>query len=165
MKAKTVLLLLLFLPYLIWLITIPAMGMPFDSVVNTFLAGFSFVYAFGIIFWGIPYTTFVIGMLIWSINKSAKEIYSALSQSPLSLALITLTESVILFFVLLFSGLISGERSPILDVIGGLFNIIIYALIAMIGIFIYGYAFVFLGRAVYRTFERLKWIKDEEAVS
>jgi len=162
MKAKTVLLLLLFLPYLVWLIAILIMGMPFDSILNTLIEGFSFVYAFGIIFWGIPYTTFVIGMFFWSRNKSAKEIYSALSESPLLLALITLAEFVVLF---LFLGLTSADRSSLLDLVGGFFNIIVYSLMAMIGIFIYGYAFIFVGRVVYRTFERLKWIKDEETIS
>src|SRR5512142_1670387 len=100
MKAKTFLLVLLFLPYLLWLITVPMTAISSDSVIGKLLVGFSFIYVFGILFWGIPYTTFVIGMLFWSRNRSAKQIYSALSQSPLSLALLTLAEFVILFLVI-----------------------------------------------------------------
>ncbi len=156
---------LLFLPYLLWLIAVPMTAILSASVVSKLLVGFSFIYAFGILFWGIPYTTFVIGMLFWSRNRSTKEIYSALSQSPLSLAFLTLAEFVILFLIIFLGERVSGEPSPIVNFIGGLFYIVIYWFMAMIGIFVYGYAFVFLGKAVYRKFEDLKWIKEEEVIS
>src|SRR6266508_1494527 len=142
MKRKTLLLLLLFLPYLIWLAAIPFIGLPFDSVLHTLTAGFSIVYTFGIIFWGIPYTTLVIGLSFWSKNKSAKELYDVLAQSPLLLAWITLAEFLLVYLsVGLFgslTGLTSGSQLSLLELAGGFFSIIAYALMAMFGIFIYG---------------------------
>jgi hypothetical protein len=161
MKSKRALLLLLGLPYLVWLAAIPFVGLPFDSVSNTLITGFSIVYAFGILFWGIPYTTFVLGVLLWSRCKSATELFGVLSQSPLMLALITLAEFLLVF---LASALFPSSRSSILDFVGGFFNTLVYSLMAMFGIFIYGYAFVFLSKQVFRAFVRLKWITDEEGI-
>lgn len=159
MKSKTLLLWLLSLPYLIWLAAIPLVDLPFDSILHTFTAGFSLVYTFGILFWGIPYTTLVTGILLWSRNRPAKEVYSVLSQSPLLLALITLVEFMIAF---VFQALFSGSQPTLLAIMGDFFNSVAYALMAMFGIFVYGYAFVFLSKYLYRTFARLKWIADEE---
>jgi glucan phosphoethanolaminetransferase (alkaline phosphatase superfamily) len=159
MKPKTLLLALLFLPYLIWTIAIPFMALPTTSTLQGIVTGFSIVYTFGIVFWGIPYTILVIGVLFWSRKKSAKEVYAVLSQSPLWLALITVVE---LLIVYLYWVLTSKIRfSPVED----LGNLVVYSFVAMFAIFIYGYAFVFLSKGVYRAFERLKWIKDEEGIS
>jgi hypothetical protein len=161
MKSKRLFLLLLCLPYLIWLAVIPLIGLPFDSVSKTLLAGFSIVYTFGILFWGIPYTTFVLGFMLWSSHKSAKETFVALSQSPLVLALITLVEFLIVFLV---SALFPGSQPSLVEFISGFFNTIAYSLMAMFGIFSFGYAFVFLSKYVFRTLVRLKWVLDEEGI-
>lgn len=161
MKSKSLLLLLLGLPYLLWLVAIPLIGLPFDSVSHTLVAGFSIVYTFGIVFWGLPYTTFVFGFLLWSRNKSAKQVFGALSQSPLVLALITLAEFLLAFLI---TAVLPGSSFEILEFISGFFNTIAYSLMAMFGIFIYGYACVFLSKQVFRALVRLKWATDEEGI-
>jgi hypothetical protein len=158
MNRKTLLLVLLGLPYLIWLVAIPLSGMQSDSVVFSLASGLSFVYLFGIIFWGIPYTTLVIGMLFWSRNKSAKEVYNGLSQFPLWLALVALVEFLIVF---LYWELTSGNQVSLLEFVEGFFGTIGYSLMAMFGIFIYGYAFVFVSKGIYRVVERQNWFKDQ----
>lgn len=166
MRPKTLLILLLFMPYLIWLVAIQFTGLPFDSVLHTLSAGFSIVYGLGIIFWGIPYTTFVVGILFWSRGKSAKELYDVLSRSPVLLAWITLAEFVIAYLILVLVGVSQayslgvGRQLDILELLGGFFGSIFYAFMAMFGIFIYGYIFVFLAKGVYRAFERWNWLKD-----
>ena len=159
MKPKTLLLSLLFLPYLIWAIAIPFMALPTKSILQGIVTGFSIVYTLGIVFWGIPYTALVIGVLFWSKKKSAKEIYAVLSQSPLWLVLITVAELLVVYLYLVLTSEI--RFSPLED-IG---NLVVYFFIAMFVIFIYGYVFVFLSKGVYSIFDRLKWIKDEEGIS
>jgi hypothetical protein len=160
MKPKTLLLSLLFVPYLIWLVTTRLTGLPLDTFLHSFIAGVSIIYAFGIIIWGIPYTTLVIWLLFWSRGKSAKELYEMLSRSPLLLAQITLAEFVLAYSILalvavsqaLFVG--DGNKIDILELVGGFFGSIFYAFMAMAGIFIYGYIFVFFAKRVYEVFER-----------
>jgi hypothetical protein len=159
MKAKTLLLLLLFLPYLIWAIAIPFVALPTKSTLLGIVTGFSIVYTFGIVFWGIPYTILIISVLFWSRKKSAKEVYAALSQSPLWLALITVVEFLVVYLYLVLTSEI--RFSPLED----LGNLVVYSFVAMFAIFIYGYAVVFLSKSVYRVFERRKWIRDEEGIS
>ena len=155
-KPKTLLLSLLFLPYLIWVVAARFMGIPLDSFLNTLVASFSIVYAIGIAFWGVPYTVMVIGTLVWSRNKSEKEVYMALSRSPRLLAVIT---AICFFLVYWYLVLTSEIRfSPIED----LFNLVWYSLLAMLGIFIYGYVFVFLSKGIYKVFEHFKLIKSED---
>ena len=161
MKSRRLFLLLVGLPYVIWLLVTPLIGLPFDSVSTTLIAGFSIVYSFGILFWGIPYTTFAFGFLLWSRHKSAKEIFAALSQSPLVLALITLVEFIMVFAVFV---LFLSSRPPALDLIADFSNTVAYALMAMFGIFMYGYAFVFLSKFLFRALVRLKWVIDEEGI-
>ena len=162
MYRKTLLLLLVGLPYLIWLVAIPLSGMQSDSVIFSLTSGLSFVYLFGIIFWGIPYTTLVIGILWWSRNKSAKKVYNVFSQSPLWLALVTLVEFLIVF---LYWELTSGNQASLLEFVEGFFGTIGYSLMAMFGIFIYGYVFVFVSKGIYQVVERQKWFKDEEEIT
>jgi hypothetical protein len=159
MKPKTFLILSLFLPYLFWIMTLLLMALPTNSTIQEIVIGFSFFYSFGILFWGVPYTTLVIGIILWSRKKSAKEVYRVLAQSPLWLALITLGEFLLVFF---YSALTSD---PPTDFTRGFVNTIVYSCIAIFGIFIYGYTFVFLGEGLYSAFERRKWIRTEEGNS
>ena len=94
--------------------------------------------------------------MIWSRDKSTKEVYAVLSQSPLWLALITVVE---LFIVYLYLVLTSETRFSPLEDLG---NLVVYSFIAMFAIFTYGYVFVFLSKVVYGVFERRKWLKDDE---
>ena len=159
MKPKPVLLTLLFLPYLIWVLAVPFITMRLDSTLQSIIAMFSIVYTIGIVFWGIPYTILVIGILFWSRNKSAKEIYALLSRSPLLLALITAAEFFIAYCYFVITSKIAF--SPLAD----FFTLIWYSLLAIVGIFVYGYAFMFLSKGLYKTFEHFKIIKNEEDIS
>ena len=155
-KPKTLLLSLLFLPYLIWVIAARFMVLPLDSFLNTIVASFSIVYALGIAFWGVPYTILVIGMLIWSRNKSAKELYMSLSHAPRLLAAITAVSFFIIYWYLVIT---SEIRSSLIE---DFFNLVWYSLLAMVGIFIYGYFFVFLSKGIYKAFEDFELIKSED---
>jgi hypothetical protein len=162
MRPKTLLILLLFVPYLIWLVARQFAWLSFDSLLQAVAS----VYAFGIIFWGVPYTTLVVGILFWSRGRSAKELYDVLSQSPFLLAWITLAEFVLAYLVVVFIGVPQalslgvGNQLDILEIVGGLFGSIFYAFMAMFGIFVYGYIFVFLAKGVYSVFERWNWLKE-----
>jgi hypothetical protein len=170
-KPKALLLILLFLPYLLWVPSVLLMGISANSVLTTIVAILSVVYAFGIIFWGIPYTTLVLGILFWSRGRSAQALYDVLSRSPILLAWITLAEFVLAYLILVVFGVFNalslgfGNQIDILELVGGVFGSIFYAFMAMFGIFIYGYIFVFLAKGVYRVFESRNWLKDEENVS
>jgi hypothetical protein len=159
MKSKSLLLALLLLPYLVWVALVPFVAIQTNSGLRQVVAGLSILYTFGIIFWGLPYTLLVVGLLFWSRNKSAKEVYSVLSHAPLWLTLITVAELLIVYLYWLLTSKI--RFSPLED----LGNLVVYSFITMFATFIYGYAVVFLSKGVYRVFERLKWIKDEEWIS
>jgi hypothetical protein len=167
-KPKTFLISFLFLPYLLWVVSVPLMLLRLDSFLHTIIASFSIVYNFGIAFWGIPYTTFVLGVLIWSRGKSAEELYAVLSRTPILLAQITLAEFVLAnflvgIFALAFAA-ISGEGHKIdfLELIGGSFGSFFLALIAILGVLIYGYPFMFLGKAAYGIFKNRRWFKKDD---
>src|SRR5688572_30295948 len=124
MKPRTFLLSLLLLPYLIWVaatvfslflvwILIYTIGI-IPGVGNLLLGvyGFSTVYSFGIVFWGVPYTIFALGFFLWSKNKSSKKTYSTLLYSPLLLACIA--AAAIMIFGAAFR-LASGKFPPLED--------------------------------------------------
>jgi hypothetical protein len=87
------------------------------------------------------------------------------------LAWITLAEFVLAYLILVLFGVSNaltlglGHQIDFLELVGGFFGSIYYALMAMFGIFIYGYFFVFLSQGVYKAFERRNWLKDEGNIS
>jgi hypothetical protein len=155
MNSKTLLRGILFLPYLAWLIAIPLANLPTTPMFSFAVVGVSGAYLVGIVFWGIPYTILVIGLLLWSGNKSAKEFDAVLPRSPLLMALLTVAELSVLY---LYYALTSQIRlSPFMDFLGFTW----FLLLGVVGSFIFGYAFFFLGKAIYRVFGNLRLIKEE----
>lgn len=176
-KPKTFLLSLLLLPYLVWVVAavfsliliwplIYTIGIPISFLTESIpilgksfglLYSFILAYVFGIVFWGLPYTLFVIGFFFWSKNKSTKKTYSSLLYSPLLLALIPVVG---LMSLGLFS-IASGKTLP-------LENWRNLGLISLLGValcLIYGYIFVGLGMAGYKLFDFLKLLKSESEIS
>lgn len=179
MKPKSFLQLLLLLPYLAWIIaalfslvliwpliyTVGIFLIPLFTKVFPFLGwffgilyGFMLAYVFSIVFWGAPYTLLVIGLFIWSKNKSTKQTYKALLYSPCLLAVFTATGLLIVF---LFFRTYSRIQVPLED----WRNIGFISLLAASLCLIYGYLFVGLGIAGYKSLEFLKMLKSENEIT
>lgn len=147
---------------LIYIIGIPVAllteGIPSPGILSQFLGGLYFfilIYVFGIVFWGIPYTLFVIGFFLWSKNKSIQETYSALQRSPLILALITALGFMVLGLVGRFA---SGKILSLED----WKNLGLISLLGVALCLIYGYIFVGLGMAGYKLSDFLKLRSESE---
>jgi amino acid transporter len=117
------------------------------------------LYGIGIVFWGIPYTILVIGLLIWSRNKSFNRIYKTLFYSPYLLSALTIIG--FLITGLLFP-MTSAMRLPLLE---DWVNLIWYSFLATILNLIFGYFFVGVCIGSYKIFERLKLIQNEEEIT
>jgi hypothetical protein len=95
MKKPTFIRLSLLAPYVLWVIftgLIFAMSVVFPSsesfpIVSGVIA-ISFVYSFGILVWGIPYTLLALGLWIWSRGKSADTMTRVFALSPVFLAIL-----------------------------------------------------------------------------
>src|SRR5688572_25355602 len=163
MKPKTFLIAMLFLPYVCWLVALllstsrnSLIDYPVLGSILGILIFASVIFMGGIVFWGIPYTLLVIGLLIWSKNKSATKIYIVFFYSPLLLTALT----TILFLIIgLGSALISGFQTALAE---NLFSSIWFSFLAALGIGIFGYFFVGISAGIYKILEYLKIIKNEE---
>jgi len=178
MKPKTFLVSLLLLPYLIWVMAavfslfliwplIYTIGIPISfltegiPILGKFLGAlYSFVlaYVFGAVFWGAPYTLFVIGFFFWSKNKSTQKTYSSLLYSPLLLGFIAAVGLMILGLIFRFA---SGKIPPLED----WKNLGMISLPGAALSLIYGYIFVGVGIAGYKLFDFLKLLKSESEIS
>ena len=167
-KPKTFLLTSLLLPYLIWLISFIPFSISHDLTKDyptlDFLLGlstfFSLAYTFGVVFWGIPYTTLVIGLLIWSRNKSVKRVYTALFYSPLLMVPVTMAGFLIVFF---YSVIMSEPRIPLLLI--NVLSFVWFSFTAAIFITVFGYFFVGISAGAYQMLKYLKVIKSEEEIT
>jgi hypothetical protein len=153
MNAKTLLRAILFLPYLAWLIMLPLTNLPTTSMFQLVVVGVSVAYLVGIFYWGVPYTILVVGLLLWSRNKSEKEFDVFLSCSPILLALLTIAELTVLYLYFVLTSQV--YLMDFYDFTWSLF-------LAVLGSFIYGYAFLFVGKTIYRILESLGFIKDDK---
>jgi len=167
MKSKTFLRWSLTFPYLFWVISAPMAFIPYTATQNiplldpirVVLTVIGLLYGIGIIFWGIPYTILVIGLLIWSRNKSSNRIYKALFYSPFLLSALTVIGA--LASDLLFSA-ITPTRLPLHE---NLMNLIWFSFLGTILNLIFGYFFVGVFIGSYKIFERLKLIQNEVEIT
>jgi hypothetical protein len=147
-KSKNLLRSLLLIPYSAWVITLL-----FDLLVrglasnpdapNAFfnaLVDVASFYTVGIVVWGIPYTILAVGLLLWSINKPAPNIYKVFIFSPFLLSILMVIEVALISFwhvqALSHEDLMSFLSSTLLVVIPSL---------------IFGYGFVGIGSIVYKA--------------
>lgn len=104
MKTQTFIRLSLLFPYALWIILASFMvvmseifpaseSLPLLSGIITI----SFVYSFGILVWGIPYTILALGLWIWSKGKPVRMMIKVFALSPLLMAvLVAVTIALIL---------------------------------------------------------------------
>jgi hypothetical protein len=153
MNAKSVLRLLILIPYLILGISLLGIYFVHDSS-STILSAFgllAWVYSLGVIFWGIPYTILVLGLLVWSRKKSLKTIYNALFYSPFLLSILMIGE------VVVFTNVIPIRIPTLLDML----NLVWFSFLLVIPSLLFGYLFVGIGGIIYKVLERLKLIKQD----
>lgn len=111
-----------------------------------------------IVFWGLPYTLFSVGTLIWSKNKSSEEVFRVLFYSPASLAGIAFTGSFIAFILTL---LIPGNHNTFLN---SLLTFGSFAIMAAILNLAFGYFFVGIGMGMLNIAKRTKLLIADTAV-
>src|SRR5688572_2681576 len=138
---------MLLLPYFVWVIAaaysflfiwplIYSIGIiPGVAQILVAMYGVGSALVLGIVFWGVPYTVFVVAFLLWSRKKSVQKTSSALLYAPPFLALICSPGLMILG--LTFS-LADGKLPPLEDWRNlGLISVLAAALCLL-----YGYLFV-----------------------
>ena len=122
-----------------------------SNAVLDFIGGVATVYAIGILLWGIPYTLLVLGLLIWSIRKSASSMYKVFLLSPVLLAvLMTIEVSLVSIPINEFSAPIDG-------------GFLAYAAVGVIPALAFGYFFVGVGAIVYQLVRRMGLLHVEAA--
>jgi len=100
MKTQTLLRLSLIIPYLLWGISTIVMlvvnsvnttAIDSNSIIST-LMYVPFLYAFGIVIWGIPYTLLAIGLWLWSHGKPVQKAIKVFALAPIMLAILIAIE-------------------------------------------------------------------------
>jgi len=155
-KAKNLLRALLLFPYFVWGIAALFSGLVYGAADDTqslnivldALEGAAAVFSFGIIIWGIPYTTLVVGLFFWSRKKPAPAFYKAITFSPILLSILITVEIVVLISL----------GSPSFAKVECGFA---YALIASIPTLVIGYLFVGVATFIFKTMHRMNLIRTE----
>jgi hypothetical protein len=153
MKIQTFIRLSLLFPYALWIILasfMVVMSKVFPASESLpILSGMimiSFIYAFGILIWGIPYTILAIGLWIWSNKKPARTMMKVFAFSPLMLAVFI---TVAMYFLIGVEDGISsdfGESALALGVLSILF----------------GYATIGIVAGIYKLLQTGNVIKQED---
>lgn len=158
MNSITFYRLALFLPYLT---LIPGYFLTKDFLANQSSSGLLSAQFLGMSwmvisgFWIIPYTIFVIGLLIWSKDKSINTIRSWFLRSPFMLMLV----SPLVFVVI---GVL-GSYSSDLNISGSLATVSLIGLICSAPLaLIIGYVFIVFALLLYEILNKFGYIKDEE---
>ena len=162
MRPKSFLLAMLFLPYVIWIVSFLLSSLSQDLAKDSRILGvllgisnlFSLLFGIGIVFWGVPYTVLVIGLLVWSRNKPVESIFKALFFSPLLLA-------ALFVFGFLLWPLLSAILTIQLPTLADWINVVWYAFLAAMLSLVFGYLFVGLGLVLYKVFLYLRIIKSD----
>ena len=159
MKTQTYLRFSLLLPYLMWVF---AAGIVFlmnklngnfsENPIISLLESAVFLYAFGIVLWGIPYTVLAIGLWLWSRGKDTKNSIRVFALSPLILALLIALETFLLTYGDAFFS--SGSTTTSIDK---------WASLAALGSFsvVYGYLIIGITTGIYGILKKSNFIVDE----
>jgi hypothetical protein len=107
------------------------------------------VYAIGIILWGIPYTLLAIGLLIWSLKKSAPRIAKVFLFSPILLSILLAAETALI--TLPSNEILATTPDEFLSYAG------LLAALALI----FGYALILFAFGIYKALNALHLIQAE----
>lgn len=118
-----------------------------NALVDLF-AGVTSFYTIGILLWGIPYTILTVGLFLWSLNRPASTIFTAFIFSPFLLSILMVMEIALVSF-----------WPPQTLSMESLMDFLSYVLVAVIPTLLFGYGFVGLGVIIYKTMQRLGWIR------
>ena len=157
-KPQNLLRSLLLIPYVAWGITLLFATLFSVSAENSYttnrffdvIVGVASFYTIGIFLWGIPYTILVIGLLLWSINKSASTIYKLFFYSPFLLSIL------MTFEIALVS--LWPPQAPSFE---GKVEILSSILVVVIPSLIFGYGLVGVGAILYKAIRHLNLIGTE----
>lgn len=157
-KPQNLLRSLLLIPYFAWglallfayLAPVSAENLYTANAVFDALAGVASFYAIGIVLWGIPYTILAVGLLLWSINKSAPTIYKLFIFSPFLLSILMAVEIALVSFW--------PPQAPSLE--GGM-EFLSSLLVVVIPSLIFGYSLVGVGAITYKVMKHLNLIRAE----
>jgi hypothetical protein len=157
-KSKHFLRSLLLIPYFAWgiallfvLLVSKLSGSP--DTLNAFsnaLVGVASFYAIGIVIWGIPYTILAVGLVLWSINKPAPNIYKVFFFSPLLLSILMVVEIALISF-----------WPPQARSFEDLTSYLSPTLLAVIPSLVFGYGFVGVGIIIYKAMRHLNLLRTE----
>lgn len=157
-KLQNLLRSLLLIPYFAWglallfayLVPVSAENSYTANAVLDVLTGVASFYAIGIVLWGIPYTILVVGLLLWSINKSAPAIYKLFIFSPFLLSILMTVEIT----------LVSFWPPQALSLEGGM-EFLSSLPVVVIPSLIFGYGLVGVGVTIYKAMKHLNLIRAE----
>ena len=156
-KPQNLLRSLLLIPYVAWGIallfaTLAPVSAENSQTTSGFfdaLVGIVAFYTIGIFLWGIPYTILAVGLLLWSINKSAATIYKLFFFSPILLSILMVLEIALVTFW--------PPQTPSLE---GKVEILSSILVVVIPSLIFGYVLVGVGAIIYKAIRHLNLIKN-----
>jgi len=163
MKTQTYLRFSLLAPYLIWVFFA---GITFimnkldsrflENSALSFLGSAVFIYAFGIILWGIPYTILAVSLWLWSRKKEGRKIARVFAFSPIFLAFLIAIEISIMTYG---SAIFSGESTSV--------SVDMWTSVAALGLFsvVYGYLFIGITAGIYGVLKKSNLLTDEEDAS
>jgi hypothetical protein len=169
MKPVTVLRVLLLLPYLMLGISI-IIPQAIHALANDSLAQNDFVRALELIagfyfvavyFWGVPYTLLTVALLLWSINRPFRTVYTVFFLSPFLLVVLMVVEIIFLPYLAGYSPSIKEWLHLPLPSFTDLLNLAWFSLLAAIPSLVFGYIFVGFGMVIYKIFEYFKIIRSE----
>lgn len=157
-KSQNLLRSLLLIPYVAWgiallftyLISIWTDNPYTTNVFIEALVGVVSFYTIGIFLWGIPYTILALGLLLWSINKTAPTIYKLFLFSPLLFSILMVFEIVLVTF-----------WPPQAPSFGSQVEFLPSILVVVIPSLIFGYGLVGIGTVIYKAIRHLNLIKTE----
>jgi len=153
MKTKTFARLSLFLPNLVLIES--AFYFVYHKLDNKLLSvtqNFNYLWNFLAIFWFIPYTILVIGLLIWSKEKSNKEIEAKFETSPFIL-IGTATATYMVVFLI-------GIAIDINSAATLFWGFLLLTVFSVIGSIILGFTFIIITHLLYKLLQTIKFIKD-----
>jgi hypothetical protein len=136
MKTQKFIRLSLLFPYLLWVILASFMVVMSEIFptseslpIVTGMIAISFMYVFGIVIWGIPYTILALGLWIWSNKKPARPIVRVFVFSPLMMAVLV---AITMYFLLGTEDSVSSDVGASILALGGFSILYGYGIIGIV---------------------------------
>jgi hypothetical protein len=167
MKIRTFFIASLFSPYFLWIIlkaistnTTPT-SLDNNSILHFLLEIIYIAYVMGIWGWAVPYTALVIGLIIWSKNKSGQKLQKTSLYTPFLLSFLVAVEIIIVFLLL---SIFDGAKSFFQGFIVIFLIVPFIHLYAAIVVAPLGYVFVFFNLIILKLLIRFRVIKADEEI-